>query len=78
MAAKRAQVVSTHSYITGPPYWRPIDEAASKGAHFYQVVNGKTKFFAFTRQQLIYHVKHSLSPVRCGRRPTRTSLKQHM
>ena len=56
VAAKEVQVVSTHRYITGPPYWRPIDEAASKGAHFSQVVNGKTIFYAFTRQQLIYHV----------------------
>ena len=69
MAAKGVQVVSTHRYTAGPPYWRPIDEVASKGAHFSQVVNGKTNFIAFTRQQLFYHVWYSLAPVLCGRRP---------
>ena len=57
MPPKRVQTVSTHRYYCSRhPILAHVYDVASM-AHFYRVVNGKTKLIALTRQQLFYHVE---------------------
>ena len=43
----------------------PTADVASGGHILFKSLTVKPNKFALTRQQLIYHVQHSLAPVRC-------------